>query len=71
MIRDLKKLYALVKNNEVIMFRTNLKDFVCELNILEPGTRNYSYYCRRFEKEKNLEYVNEKGEVYNLQQVYP
>lgn len=69
MNKELKKAFVAIKNNRVVIFDTNLKDFINKLNELEPNSRNYMYYYREFGKKKVLEYVNSKGEVYVLQQV--
>lgn len=69
MNKELKRAFVAIKNNRVVVFDTNLKDFVTKLNELEPNSRNYMYYYRGFEKQKVLEYVNSDGEIYVLQQV--
>ena len=69
MNKGLKKAFVAIKNNEAVVFDTNLKEFVLKLNRIEPETRNYMYYYREFEKRKMIEYVNQSGEVYNLQQI--
>lgn len=69
MNKELKKAFVAIKDNKVVVFDTNLKDFVTKLNTLEPESRNYMYYYREFGKMKIMEFVNPNGEVYVLQQV--
>lgn len=69
MNKELKKAFVAVKDNKVVVFDTNLKDFIKKLNEIESSSRNYMYYYREFEKKKILEYINPEGEVYNLQQI--
>jgi len=72
-IRDLKKLYTLNRNNEVVVFATNLKDFVSSIEKLEPNNknvRNYAYYNREFKKRSIIELSGELGEQYKLQEVF-
>lgn len=70
MIRDLKNLYTLVIDNKVVMFETNLKKFVDELNEIEPETRNYDYYYRKFKKINQITFENTKGVKHYIQKVY-
>lgn len=69
MNKELKKAFAAIKNNQVVVFDTNLKEFIAKFNVIEPASRNYMYYYREFEKRKEIEFINGSGEVYNLQQV--
>jgi len=69
-LRDLKKLYTINHNNEVVGFATNLKSFVAILNELEPNARNYDYYGREFGKKNIIEFKGETGKIYNLQKVF-
>lgn len=69
MIRDLKSLYVAIKDNEVVLFETNLKKFLIEFNKIEPDCRNYDYYYREFKKMKMLHYLNKKEENYFIQKL--
>jgi len=44
-------LYAIISNNEVIVFNTNLKAMVADFNTLQPLSRNYDWFYRSFKKE--------------------
>ncbi|AWI26816.1 hypothetical protein HYN49_13420 [Flavobacterium pallidum] len=69
-MKALSKLYTAVLDNKVVAFGTNLKDFVTEMQSLEPQkTRNYQYYFRAFQKEKIIE-LKAVDKVYFLQEVY-
>ncbi len=68
MIRDLRALYTAVVDNRVVLFETNLKNFVEKLNEMEPTSNNYMYYYRAFKKEKLI--VQEiDGKEYHLQEL--
>lgn len=69
MDKKIKKAYAAVKDNQVVLFDTNLKDFVCKLNKIEPESGNYMKYYRCFEKNRSTEFINSNGDVYCLQQI--
>lgn len=69
MIRDLKKLYVVIKDNEVIYFVTNLKKFVTDLNRSFAGVKNFAYYHKRFSEEDRNVLVTEEKEIYYLQKV--
>lgn len=69
MIRDLKSLYALILNNKVEFFDTNLKSFVEKLNDFDSNSRNYDYYYRKFKNLDYIEIVNKDGVKYHLQKL--
>ncbi|MDG5490539.1 hypothetical protein [Psychroserpens sp. SPM9] len=69
MIRDLKSLYAVIVENKVVVFETNLKLFVEKFNELEKESRNYDYYYRQFKKKETLEFENTNGVKYHLQKL--
>lgn len=56
MLRDLKNLYVAIANGRVVVFDTNLKDFVAKLVAVEPSARNYDYYFREFKKAEVIEW---------------
>lgn len=56
MLRDLKNLYVAIANGRVVVFDTNLKDFVGKLASVEPSARNYDYYFREFKKAEVIEW---------------
>lgn len=69
MIRDLKSLYVAIVDNKAILFETNLKLFIEQLEKVESETRNYDYYYRRFKKSKEQTLVNSDGKTYHLQKL--
>lgn len=71
-IQAISKLYTANLNNEVVIFATNLKDFVNALQMLEPNAnvRNYAYYRRAFMKSSIIPLIIDDNKVYNLQEVY-
>ena len=69
MIRDLKSLFVAIKDNEAILFETNLKYFIEAFKKIEPDCRNYDYYYREFKKSKMLQYINKNDEIYFLQKL--
>jgi len=71
-IQALSKLYTANLDNEVVMFATNLKDFVESLKTLEPNAkvRNYAYYRREFMKTSMISLIVSDTKVYNLQEVF-
>lgn len=69
MIRDLRNLYTVVVSNKVVLFGTNLSDFIKDLKKIEPEIRNYDYYYRKFKKTDQIEFTNSNGKKYHLQKV--
>ena len=69
MIRDLKCLYVVIKNNEVVFFETNLYMFVQNFKKLEPDINSYSYYAKRFKEVSLIPFVNKYKETYFLQKI--
>ncbi len=69
MNKELKKAFCAIKDNRVVVFDTNLKEFVDKLNTVEPESRNYMFYYRFFADNKVLEFTNSKAELYVLQQI--
>jgi hypothetical protein len=67
MNKDLTRAFVAIKDNTAVIFDTNLKDFVKKLSALESKARNYDYYSRQFKTQKVVQYVNESGEIYYLQ----
>lgn len=67
-----RKLYTANLDNEVVVFATNLKDFVAALQLLEPSGRvgNYAYYKREFMKTSVIPLIIDDTKVYCLQEVY-
>lgn len=68
----LRKLYTANLDNEVVVYATNLKDFVAALQLLEPSGRvgNYAYYKREFLKTSLIPLIIDDTKVYCLQEVY-
>jgi hypothetical protein len=70
MIRDLKKLYVAVLDNKVILFDTNLKNFIASMKQIEPSVKSYSYYSKKFKNENTVGINDNKNvKTYWLQQL--
>lgn len=50
MDRSIGAFYVAIFNNEVVIFDTNLKNFVEQLSKIEPEAKNYDWFFRRFKK---------------------
>ena len=70
MIRDLKALYVLIRNNKVVTFGTNLTYFHGELKKIIPDCRNYDYFYREFKKNDVLELKGKNNEILFAQKVF-
>lgn len=71
-MKALRKLYTANLDNEVVLFATNLKDFIEAFDKLEPSAnvRNYAYYRREFMKTSIIPFTVKNSKIYNLQEVY-
>ena len=69
MLRDLRSLYVAIADGKVVVFDTNLKDFIVKFQGIEPDARNYDYHYREFKKSDLVKWVNGKGLEYTLQKV--
>lgn len=61
--------YAVISDNEVICFETNLKLFVEKFSRIVPDTRNYDWFYRKFKKESYFSQSFNGGELYFFQKV--
>lgn len=68
----IKKLYTANLDNEVILFATDLNDFLEVLKKLEPtaNIKENSYYQSEFLKTSIIPLIVSDFKVYNLQEVY-
>lgn len=55
MNKDVKYLYIVIKDNKVVCFDTNLKNFVEKFLLIEKEARNYDYFYRKFKREDSFE----------------
>ncbi len=72
MLRDLKQLYVIIQNNEVVHFSTNLSAFCRELkknNFIVDQIKSDQTIKRYFDKNKKLTYLGTDGKIYILQKV--
>lgn len=66
MNKSIKQLYAVIKDNKILVCESNLKDLVNNLPAAISGIRVYDYYRRQFLKsdyfvlEFNREYIFQK-----------
>jgi hypothetical protein len=67
-VQALKRLFVVVKDNKVILYGTNLKDFVQDLNDMKISNRNYQYFYRKFLKGSFTENCDD-GFTYYYQQL--
>jgi len=63
--KDLRALYTLNVNNQVIMFETNFSSFHKKLKEIIPELQSKWWLERRFNNGDLIEYKN-----YNIQRVY-
>ncbi|MGQ2983581.1 hypothetical protein [Flavobacterium sp.] len=69
MIRDIENLYVAQTDNKVLVYSTNLKDFVISLNSVAKNLKPYMFYYRLFKKIDYLEHVAADGRKFYLQKV--
>lgn len=69
MNKDVKYLYIVIKDNKVVCFDTNLKNFVEKFLLIEQEARNYDYFYRKFKKENIFEYKTSTNKLYNFQKL--
>lgn len=69
MIKEIKELYTAQTDNKVIVFSTNLKDFVISLDSVTKNLKNYMYYYREFKKTDYMEHIAADGRKFYLQKV--
>lgn len=69
MNKDVKYLYIAIKDNKVVCFDTNLKNFVEKFLLIEKEARNYDYFYRKFKKENLFEYNSDSGMIYIIQKL--
>jgi hypothetical protein len=68
-MKALRRLYTAQANNEVMIYATNLKEFVDKLQKLEPDAKDYFHYRREFMKSNLLYFIGAQGDKYTLQDV--
>lgn len=65
MLQGLKALYIVILGGEAILFETNLRSFVRKFEDIEPYSRNFDYFYRRFRKERIFKLsVNDKEYIF-------
>lgn len=69
MNKDVKYLYIVIKENKVVCFDTNLKNFVEKFLVIEPEARNYDYFYRKFKKDEYFEVDIVGGIKYFMQKL--
>jgi len=69
MNKDVKYLYIAIKDNKVVCFDTNLKNFVEKFLIIEQEARNYDYFYRKFKKEDTFEYRTTDDKSFMMQKL--
>ena len=72
MIRDLRALYVLINNDKVLVFSTNLKDFlnkVRKIEAIRERIKSDSSIRRYFHKKDTLIYLGEDKKIYTIQKV--
>jgi len=69
MINDLSNLFTAQTDNKVIVFSTNLKDFVISLNSVAKNLKPYMFYYRAFKKTDFMEHTAADGRKFYLQKV--
>jgi len=68
-MKALKKLFVAIRENEVIAYGTNVKEFVKQLNDMGISDRNYAYFNREFNKYTTKTITGADGCEYHLQKV--
>lgn len=69
MNKDVKYLYIAIKDNKVVCFDTNLKNFVEKFLLVEKEARNYDYFYRKFKREDSFEVDIIDGKKYFIQKL--
>lgn len=69
MNKDVKYLYIVIKENKVVCFDTNLKNFVEKFLVIEPEARNYDYFYRKFKRVDSFELDMNDGKEYFMQKL--
>lgn len=57
MNQNITALYVAIKENEVVVFESNLKEFVTLVNNQIDGSRNYQWFYREFGKSARFSSV--------------
>lgn len=68
MNQNISALYVAIKDNEVVVFESNLKEFVTLVNNQIEGSRNYQWFYREFGKRAHFPSVI-GGDQYYFQKV--
>lgn len=71
-MRDLKKLYVVINNEEVIFFATNLSSFyrkIVEQKYLENSIKSEATLRRYFAKNKKITLLGTNKKIYTLQRL--
>jgi len=68
-MKALRKLFVAVRENEVIAYGTNVKEFVGQLNDIGVSDRNYAYFNRKFNKADSMTVIDAKNRECRLQKV--
>lgn len=69
MNKDVKYLYIAIKDNKVVCFDTNLKNFVEKFLLIETEARNYDYFYRKFKGDNYFEYKMKNRESFMMQKL--
>ncbi|WP_143374045.1 hypothetical protein [Flavobacterium zepuense] len=69
MMKDLQNLYVAQHGNKVVVFGTNLKDFILSLNSIVPNLKPYMFYYRAFKKLDYIEHKRLDGSIIYIQKV--
>tara|TARA_B100001059_G_C17790381_1_gene559767 strand:- start:910 stop:1140 length:231 start_codon:yes stop_codon:yes gene_type:complete len=69
MNKRFSKFYVAILDNRVVVFNTNLANFIVELRGIEPGINSLSYYDKRFRKEEIMYYTSRLGKTYTIQKL--
>jgi ATP-dependent Clp protease adapter protein ClpS len=69
MKRHLDNLYVAQEGNKVIVYGTNLKDFIISLGSVVPNLKPYMFYYRAFKATEYMEHVHTNGKTIYLQKV--
>lgn len=69
MNKDVKYLYIVIKDNKVVCFDTNLKNFIEKFVLIDEDCRNYDYFYRKFKAYDYFEYKTKNGESFMMQKM--
>lgn len=69
MIKNIDNLYVAQTDNKVLVYSSNLKDFVISLNSIAKNLKPYMFYYRLFKKIDYMEHVAADGRKFYLQKV--